>query len=300
MARQFRRRLSDAERERRRQADRERLEQSVRELLSSAGWARWMRVRATNGLARYSLRNQLLIAADCYQRGITPTYVAGFRAFLQLNRCVRKGERAIRILAPVAVKERDEHGEETGAKRIFFRSVPVFDVSMTDPLPGVEPVPLGPPAQPIEGDSHAELIPRLVALARELGYTVATRWLPESGPGGWCDPKRRQIVIADGPANRRLRTLVHELAHALGIGYEHYGRRRAEVLVDCASYIVCGSVGLDIGGETIPYIAGWGKDGALDAIRGYAETIDTIARRIDAALDPVSTTSTEHELADAA
>ena len=171
---------------------------------------------------------------------------------------------------------------------------------MTDPLPGVEPVPLAPPAQPIEGDSHAELIPPLVALARELGYTVETRRLPEPGPGGWCDPKRREIVIADGPANRRLRTLVHELAHALGIGYEQYGRRRAEVLVDCASYIVCGSVGLDVGGETIPYIAGWGEDGALDAIREYAETIDTIARRIEDALDPASTTPTEHELADAA
>jgi len=295
-----RRRLSDAEKDARRRADRESLEHAACELLTSDGWKRWIRVRATNGLARYSLRNQWLIALECHRRGIVPTYIAGFRAFLQLKLCVRKGERAIRILAPVAVKERDEHGEETGAKRFFFRSVPVFDVSMTDPLPGVEPVPLAPPVQPIEGDSHAELIPPLVALAHELGYTVETRRLPEPGLGGWCDRKRREIVIADGPGNRRLRTLVHELAHALGIGYEHYGRRRAEVLVDCASYIGCGSVGLDIGGETIPYIAGWGEDGELDAIREYAETIDTIARRIEDALDPTSTTPTEHELADAA
>jgi hypothetical protein len=164
----------------------------------------------------------------------------------------------------------------------------------------MEPVPLAPPAQPIEGDSHAELIPPLVALARELGYTVETRRLPEPGPGGWCDLQRREIVIAYGPANRRLRTLVHELAHALGIGYEHYGRRRAEVLVDCASYIVCGSIGLDVGGETIPYVAGWGEDGALDAIREYAETIDTIARRIEDAPAPASATRTGDELADAA
>jgi hypothetical protein len=295
-----RRRVSDAEKDARRRADRERLEHAARELLTSDGWKRWIRVRATNGLARYSLRNQWLIALECHRRGITPTYIAGFRAFLQLNRCVRKGERAIRILAPVAVKERDEHGEETGAKRIFFRTVPVFDVSMTDPLPGMEPVPLTPPVQPIEGDSHTEMIPPLIALARKLGYTVETRRLPEPGPGGWCDLQRREIVIADGPANRRLRTLVHELAHALGIGYEHYGRKRAEVLVDCASYIVCGSVGLDVGGETIPYVAGWGEDGALDAIREYAETIDTIARRIEDALAPASIAPDEHELADVA
>ena len=101
--------------------------------LTSDGWKRWIRVRATNGLARYSLRNQWLIALECHRRRITPTYIAGFRAFLQLNRCVRKGERAIRILAPVAVKERDEHGEETGAKRIFFRTGRIFSSASTDP-----------------------------------------------------------------------------------------------------------------------------------------------------------------------
>ena len=47
-----------------------------------------------------------------------------------------------------------------------------------------------------------------------------------------------------------------------------------------------GSVGLDVGGESIPYVAGWGEDGALDAIREYAHAIDTIARRIEDALDP--------------
>ena len=136
----------ETERDARRHADRERIEQAARALLTTDGWQRWIRVRATNGLSRYSLRNQWLIAIECHARGITPTYVAGFRAFLALNRCVRKGEKAIRILAPVAVKQRDDAGEETGEKRIFFRTVPVFDVSMTDPLPGIEPVPLTPPA----------------------------------------------------------------------------------------------------------------------------------------------------------
>jgi hypothetical protein len=77
---------------------------------------------------------------------------------------------------------------------------------------------------------------------------------------------------------------VHELAHALGLGYGQYGRDKAEVLVDCVTYVVCSSVGLDVGGESIPYVAGWGEDGALDAIREYAETVDAIARRIEDAL----------------
>jgi hypothetical protein len=107
MSRRFNHRpLGEAERDARRQADRERVEQSARALLASDGWQRWIRVRATNGLSRYSLRNQWPIAIECHARGITPTYVAGFRAFLALNRCVHQGEKAIRILAPVAVKQR--------------------------------------------------------------------------------------------------------------------------------------------------------------------------------------------------
>src|SRR4051794_37201824 len=96
-------RLTEAERDARRQADRERVEQAARALLTSDGWRRWIKVRAINGLSRYSLRNQLLIAIDCHHRGITPTYVAGFRSFLALNRCVRTGEKAIRILAKRAL-----------------------------------------------------------------------------------------------------------------------------------------------------------------------------------------------------
>jgi len=56
------------------------------------------------------------------------------------------------------------------------------------------------------------------------------------------------------------------------------------VLVNTVTYIVCRSVGLDTAGSSIPYVAGWGEHGQLDAIKSYAETIDTIARRIEQAL----------------
>jgi N-terminal domain of anti-restriction factor ArdC len=285
MARRFNGKpVTDEERDARRKADRDRIEQAARALLTTDGWQRWIRVRASNGLSRYSVSNQMLIAIDCWTRGITPTYVAGFRAFLDLNRCVRKGERAIKILAPVAVKQRDEHGVETGERKVLFRTVPVFDVSMTDPLPGKEPVPLAAPSQPITGDSHHHLIAPLVGHAAALGYTVEFRQLPDDGPGGWCDAKRKQIVVGTAPANRQVRTLTHEIAHAHGLGYTELGRERCEVLVDCVTYCVLGSVGLDVGGESIPYVAGWGEDGALDAIREYAQTIDLVARRVEDAL----------------
>lgn len=46
--------LSDGERDARRTADRNRMEQAARTLLTSDGWQRWIKVRASNGLARYT------------------------------------------------------------------------------------------------------------------------------------------------------------------------------------------------------------------------------------------------------
>ena len=107
----------------------------------------------------------------------------------------------------------------------------------------------------------------------------------EGSAGGWCDPKRKRIAVdAAAPANARLRTLIHEAAHALGVDYERYSRAQAEVIVDTVTYLAAASVGLVVDGETIPYVAGWGKDGALEAVTEFAETIDQVARRIENAL----------------
>jgi hypothetical protein len=56
------------------------------------------------------------------------------------------------------------------------------------------------------------------------------------------------------------------------------------VILDTVTYVVCGSVGLDVAGESVAYIAGWGEDGALDAVRGFATTIDELAKCIEDAL----------------
>jgi antirestriction protein ArdC len=290
MAKSTRRRLTDDERAQRRAQDRERLEQAARDLLTSEGWQRWVRVRARNGLARYSLNNQLLIALQAPDA----QFVAGFHAWKDLGRRVSKGQRGIRILAPMPLRAREADGhqkpaEETKAAtderpRTLFKSVAVFDVSQTEPLPGHEPVALEPEREPITGDSHAQLLGPLTALAAQIGFRVEQRVIDRAADG-WCDSKAKVIVVNRRlPANARVRVLVHEVAHALGIGYADRGRARAEVMVDCVTYIVCGQLGLDTSGETIPYVAGWGEDGALDAIRADAQTIDDVARQIESAL----------------
>jgi antirestriction protein ArdC len=251
---------------------REQVERATRALLSSDGWQAWAHTRAT--FHRYSMGNTMLIAL---QRP-DATQVAGFKAWQQLGRQVRKGERSIRIMAPMSVKERDEQGEETGERVVFFRAVPVFDVSQTDGEPLPEP-----PCEPITGDSHERYIAALEDHARSLGFSVESE--PLEHAGGFCDAKRRRIVVSSNveAPNARVRVLVHELAHAHGVGYADYGREDAEVLVETAAVIICGALGLDTSGESIPYIAGWGEANDLDAIGKHAATVDEIASAIEAA-----------------
>ena len=57
-----------------------------------------------------------------------------------------------------------------------------------------------------------------------------------------------------------------------------------EVVVESVAYSVCAGLGLDTSGESVPYLAGWGGEGATDPIERYAELIDRLARRIEDAL----------------
>ena len=283
--------LTDAEREQRRAADRERLKQAAEQLLTSDGWQRWVRLRSRAGLARLSLSNQLLVALARPDA----TFVAGFKAWLELGYCVGKGEKAIRIIAPMPVKERDHAtGEETGETITLFKGVSVFDAQQVKPLPSGQPTPLQPPSQPLSGDSHAHLIAPTIAFAESLGYTVSFEPIAGSA-SGWCDTTAKKIVVdTNAPANARLRTLVHETIHALGIDYQHFSRPQAEVIVDTTTLVVLGGLGLDVSGETVPYVAGWGEDGALDAVTQFAHLIDGLARRVETAL---STTGHTQETA---
>lgn len=211
MAKKSSRHASEQKRAGRRRRDRERAREATEALLTTEGWQRWLRARAV--FHSYSLQNTLLLAHQCAERGITPRRVGGFRAWLKLGRCVRKGESALWVMAPMAIKRREGEAEEPDdEKRVFFRSVPVFELSQTEPLPGVEPEPLEPPSVPIDGDSHQHVLGPLSGLAAEIGYGMSYAEL-DGACGGFCDYRAKQIVIEQRLApNAKVRVAVHELA----------------------------------------------------------------------------------------
>jgi antirestriction protein ArdC len=290
MATHSRRRPSRTERDARRREQLEQLQQATNALLTSEGWQQWLKTRSR--FHRYSLRNTLLIAFQCPHA----THVAGFRKWLELGRCVRKGEKGIRILAPVRPRRNNEqdksesepdnnnNNDDNEQRPVGFRLAAVFDVSQTEPLPGVEPAALEPPSETVSGDSHAHLLTPLEQHAATLAFSVD--YEPLEGRAGYCSAREARIVIDDAlPANGKVATLVHEIAHAHGIDYQTYTRPEAELIVESVACIVCGGAGLDTQSESVPYLAGWNDEQAAERIKRLADTIDEIARAIEHALD---------------
>jgi antirestriction protein ArdC len=284
-------RLTDAERSARRDADRQKSREAVEALKTSDGWRRWLALRRR--FHAYSLANQLLIA----MQKPDATRVAGFRLWLKLGYCVRRGERALRIWVPTPPsKQAFEHWEADGADpadkpRTRFRLGPVFDRSQVDPLPPpANPVPLDPPVAPVDGEQLAWAFSPLIALARELGSSVDVEPMAE-GQGGYYHPETRRIALNEASSiNHQVKTLVHELAHALVRVESHdaqlpFSYAEEELVVESVAFTVCGSMGLDTSGYSVPYLASWSEGAPLETIETAAATIDRIAKRIEERLE---------------
>src|SRR5881397_2480501 len=188
--------LSEAEREQRRAADRAFVQQAVEQLRSSDGWQRWLATR--RHFHNYSLRNQLLLA----MQNPNATRVAGFKAWLAMGYCVRRGETALKIFAPCPPSKaklqawRDAGADPAEKPRTFFRLTAVFDRPQVDELPPpAEPAPLDPPAAAeIDGNELAPWLEPLTALAGGIGSTVAFESIA-SGADGYYRPKTKAIVV---------------------------------------------------------------------------------------------------------
>ena len=179
------------------------------------------------------------------------TTVASYRRWIELGRQVRRGESAMRILAPSVRRGRDDTtGEETASMRTFVL-VPVFDVSQTEGLPLPEP----PPLVPLSGRSHAHLVPGLEADAARAGYAVEWRAVIPGRAEGFVDHHRRLIALSSAlEPSGQVAVLVHELAHVHGARYQDFGPAGAEVVAEMAAFVALSAAALDTGRQSVPYI----------------------------------------------
>jgi len=252
------------------------LTKGIEALTTSDAWRVHLEVQSR--FHSYSFSNALLIVAQ--DQGATR--VAGFATWKKLGRAVRKGERAIWILAPMIGKRtRSEDGEERRSI-VGFRSVPVFDVAQTEgePLPEV--------CRTLRGDDPTAWFDRLTACAQSMGYSVLSTELPGATNGDCTFALKRIRVESRNEPAQQVKTLAHELAHAL-LHEDIDDRPLVELEAESTAYMVCRTLGFDTGDYSFGYVACWAGGGpeAVARIKASGARIQRAAAVILDALEEV-------------
>jgi hypothetical protein len=233
-------------------------------------------LEAMSRFYRYSFGNILEIARQRPEA----TRVAGLHTWNEFGRRVKKGEKGIRIFAPIvrAKSESEETAEPAPeGKRIHivtgFRAVYVFDVGQTsgDDLP--EPA----KATGEAGECREQLFSFLDRQGIEIEYNEAIAPAQGVSYGG-----RIALLPGQLPAEE-LATLIHETGHEL----LHRGDRRAgttkavrEMEAEAVAFVVGKAAGLQMGTTSADYITLYNGNAellaeSLEAIQNASTTILT-------------------------
>jgi hypothetical protein len=241
-------------------------------------------LNAMSRFHNYSLGNILEIARQCPDA----TRVAGFWKWKELGRSVKKGEKGIRILAPIIGirRKKDEEANKDITKQntavlVGFRSAYVFDVLQTE---GAEL----PELREISGDV-GENRDRLIAFIERQGIELVftERIAPALGMsyGG-------RIAILPGQSKaEEFSTLVHELAHEM----LHKAERRTattktvrETEAESIAFVIGKAVGLETGSASADYIQLYHGNASL-----LAESLEVIQQTSAVILAALESSATE-------
>ena len=259
----------------------DKLERGLTELFNSDSYKNYLSTMSK--FHNYSFNNTLLIAMQKPEASL----VAGYNAWQKnFGRHVNKGEKAIRILAPVPYKIKEEREkvdpvtqeimidrdgnpqkEEVEITIPAFRAVSVFDVSQTDgkPIPELETKELLSDVDGYQDMIHAvEAVSPVPIEMEEI----------DSGAKGYFDREARRIAVQENMSeSQTLKTMIHEVAHSK--------LHTKEVEAESIAYTVCQHFGVDTSEYSFGYIAGWssGRDtkelkSSMDTIRRTAWCID--------------------------
>jgi hypothetical protein len=229
----------------------------------------------------YSFGNILEIA----RQKPSATRVAGMYAWNQLGRRVNKGEKGIRILAPmtgIRRKKDDEAAKDVRTQNqsvlVGFRSVYVFDVSQTE---GLELPELSSRVSGDVGERRERLLDFIAAQGILLEFKESIAPALGISYGG-------KIVLLPGQSTaEEFSTLVHELAHEM----LHKAERRTattkvvrETEAEAIAFVVGRTIGLDTGRASADYIHLYHGNAAL--LTESLEVIQKASAVILSALQP--------------
>ena len=227
------------------------------------------------------------------------SYVASFKKWKdEFSRSVNKGEKALRIFAPITVKKRDPKTNEPlldkDGKEITYTSfklVPVFDVSQTD---GKE---LPKPVYELKGSyqDYGNLYKSAKEVSEANGVPISFSENTK-GAKGYYSPVSNEIVIKKGLSEQHtLKTIFHEMAHSDLHNFEKraetpFNLSTAELQAESVAFVVSSHYGLDTSEYSFGYLASWTQDPkGLSDLEGQIKIVqkeaDSLISRIDQALE---------------
>ena len=227
------------------------------------------------------------------------SYVASFKKWKdEFSRSVNKGEKALRIFAPITVKKRDPKTNEPlldkDGKEITYTSfklVPVFDVSQTA---GKE---LPKPIYELKGSyqDYGNLYKSAKEVSEANGVPISFSE-DTKGAKGYYSPVSNKIVIKKGLSEQHtLKTIFHEMAHSDLHNFEKraetpFNLSTAELQAESVAFVVSSHYGLDTSEYSFGYLASWTQDPkGLSDLEGQIKIVqkeaDSLISRIDQALE---------------
>jgi|SRR5215471_1396269 len=262
------------------------LSAEVEALRTSEGWMAWLEV--AKRFHRYSPNNQMLIAWQCPEA----THVMGYGSkdkstgWLSLGRQVRKGEKAIYILAPIVRKVRNEKTGEDEPRVVGFRGASVFDVSQTDG----EPLPASPAelweqamdALPV-GERDEAIWDALRAAVESLGLNVVIEEERMGGALGWWLPGTKDVHVVRREFGLMAGTLAHEAGHALDPALNPSDYDQNELVAESVSWLLSARLGFPKSEVSAIYLAHFG--GTTDTLEAVANRVKKVAEKVLDALD---------------
>jgi len=190
--------------------------------------------------------------------------MAGFKKWQSLGRTVIKGEKAIKVLAPLTRKIKDKENDEETFIITGWRYVCVFDVLQTD---GDE-LEFG-HSDKVSGDVNFDTIKAISPLPVVVEYAGTSN--------GNITQDRILIAPKDNQA-AQVATLIHEISHyKLGHLDSELDKETKEIEAETVSFIVTSYLGLD-NQKSKYYIGSWNGSGA--ELKGRGKNIIAVAETI--------------------
>lgn len=266
------------------------LHAQVAELTSSEDWTAYLAF--VSGFRNYSPLNTMLMLMQWEARRREDpsrpplSLPAAHSKWTDKGGWVRKGEKGLGVLAPILVRDRE--ADDGSKKLVGWKLVRrTFDVSQIEGIDQPEN-----PSKPtvLEGDGDDALWQGLARVAEGVGYRVEVTddVLPANGDCHFGEKRIR--VAASRSAAQQLKTLAHELAHAIMHSAETYLLAHSgavnviEVEAESVAFTVMSMLGRDTSSYSVGYVTSWAKgDGAL--VAKTAERVIGCAQRIVTALE---------------